>query len=848
MIKTSTGFAEQSKKTNTLYKPMILYNGKQIPDEVQDFVYEGTVADSASFSFGTACSQKCSFSINNPTENLTGKELEVKYGTMVNGKMEYIRLGYFTCLKPEIDRGVATYTLMDRMSVKMGMPYFPTVKAPTTDIDILKDICKQSGVALSSKALGKSHTVSSIPNGYTYREMLCYIAQMQGCNAVINSDGEVELRWYASVDYVLDDAHIYANGAAHVDAETPFSVGYVACIVRDPSGKKEDIELRSGTGAAGITLENPMMTQAILDDVYSRVSKMSFYPAEFEFCGDFRLELGDIVSVVTGGENYNMAVMEITHKCSYGLVTTISSVAQTDAEDGLDQQSPVTKEMDRYYANLVTINKALINKLDVETAKITYATIKDLQAETAKIDKLEADKITVDQLDANYARIDKANIGTGWIDSAMIGEGVVGTVQIADGSITDAKIVSLTANKLTAGRIDAGEIEVVNLKAENITVGKINGKQIAEGSISSENLGESSVTTEKVSDGAITERLIAADAVTAEKIVAEAITAREIATNAITSNKILAGAVTADKIDVADLFAQELTATNLKVTGESTLSGVSATDLTVSGESSFNGDITAKTLKLLQDGLTFDFSKDTNGLSIKYTNPDKSGKFAQFNIGENGINFTEVNDFGNVMFRTIHGDNTCWTNLSNSSGLLSIGGAPLIVQGHGSAKIRSTYDNGDEGSGATFNGDDAYIGAKNGVQIDGKKMSDKSDKPIYTRTVSGEWVRYTMRLPDSKVQIAWMYWGTSQVINTAWGSGYQSRQINMGNWEKPFNSLHSFSYSVGVDENMDNTDCWLSCYRSANLNEAGQYFINRQSALATSLKYWIYVIGIGTYE
>ena len=1416
MIKTSTGFAEQSKKTNTLYKPMILYNGNQIADEIQDFVYEGTVADSASFSFGTACSQKCSFSINNPTENLTGKELEVKYGAMVNGQMEYIRLGYFTCLKPEIDRGVATYTLMDRMSVKMGMSYFPTVKAPTTDIDILKDICKQSGVALSSKALGKSHTVSSIPNGYTYREMLCYIAQMQGCNAVINSDGELELRWYASVDYVLDDAHIYANGAAHVDAETPFSVGYVACIVRDPSGKKEDIELRSGTGAAGITLENPMMTQAILDDVYSRVSKMSFYPAEFEFCGDFRLELGDIVSVVTGGENYNMAVMEITHKCSYGLVTTISSVAQTDAEDGLDQQSPVTKEMDRYYANLVTINKALINKLDVETAKITYATIKDLQAETAKIDKLEADKITVDKLDANYARIDKANIETGWIDSAMIGEGVVGTVQISDGSITDAKIVGMTANKITAGRIDASDIEVVNLKAANITVGKINGKQIEDGAIGMDNLGSdvklslgdiqsdvsdalkqaglantglsnlqsdvnekvsdlqsqidgavntwtgtavptttnypasdwrtdvvrathigdiyyieegaqnagyayryqknslgnygwvllkdsdvtkavqdaaeanktaeaastnasnalskvdksiassvleyykstsssalsggawstdmpewqegfyiwsrqkttsidgktityseaacitgntgakgdtgktgatgrgikssavtyqasasgttvptgtwhtsvpkttaeapylwtraiytytdgteskaysvgstpegivvggrnliigsdtelsatgsadfvnvvkrfpvsgdlrsfrnktfmlsmdfnivgaiaspdtktrrcglalvvfytdssvemsylncnkyftttpmnytgryyvarktkdadvdkvradiyiqglasgtvtisrpkiefgnkatdwtpaledtdgkiaeadkkaekataiangkntayysasqptggtymtndvwydtndgyrmyywsgkawtaaqygtnaiaegsittallnaeavtagkiaagavsadkiaanavtadkilasavtaakiatnaveadkikagaitagkiatnavdtgnlkaSCVTTEKISTGAITTGLLAADAVTAEKIVAEAITAREIAANAITSNKILAGAVTAEKIDVADLFAQELTATNLKVTGKSTLSGVTATDLTVSGDSSFSGDITAKTLKLLQDGLTLEFgTADVQGLQIKQGDPSNRDNYTIFGVRKDGIGI-----------RTIVNNKTTAVDIGGSLGNYMMSAATIQV---------STTDHLNLYSKEAMNISSENGVAITGATIDGVKMSDKSSKPIYTRTVSGEWVRYTMRLPDSKVQIAWMYWGTSQVINTAWGSGYESSLINMGNWEKPFNSLHSFFYSVGVDEKTDNTDCWLSCYRCANLNEAGRYYINRQSALTTSRKYWVYVVGIGTYE
>ena len=1431
MIKTSTGFAKQSKKTNTLYKPMILYNGKQIPDEVQDFVYEGTVADSASFSFGTACSQKCSFSINNPTENLTGKELEVKYGTMVNGQMEYIRLGYFTCLKPEIDRGVATYTLMDRMSVKMGMPYFPTVKAPTTDIDILKDICKQSGVELSSKALGKSHTVSSIPNGYTYREMLCYIAQMQGCNAVINSDGELELRWYASVDYVLDDAHIYANGAAHVDAETPFSVGYVACIVRDPSGKKEDIELRSGTGAAGITLENPMMTQAILDDVYSRVSKMSFYPAEFEFCGDFRLELGDIVSVVTGGENYNMAVMEITHKCSYGLVTTISSVAQTDAEDGLDQQSPVTKEMDRYYANLVTINKALINKLDVETAKITYATIKDLQAETAKIDKLEADKITVDKLDANYARIDKANIETGWIDSAMIGEGVVGTVQISDGSITDAKIVGMTANKITAGRIDASDIEVVNLKAANITVGKINGKQIEDGAIGMDNLGSdvksslgdiqsnvsdalkeagianagvsdlkksveknvkdlqsqidgavntwtgayvptttnypasewrtdavrathigdiyyieegaenagyayryqqnsvgaygwvllkdsdvtkavqdaaeanktaeaastnasnalskvdksiassvleyykstsssalsggawstdmpewqegffiwsrqkttsidgktityseaacitgntgakgdtgktgatgrgikssavtyqasasgttvptgtwytsvpkttaeaqylwtrtiytytdgtestaysvgstpegivvggrnliigsdtelsatgsadfvnvakkfpvsgdlrsfrnktfmlsmdfnivgaiaspdtktrrcglelsvfytdssvetswldcdkrfytttpmnytgryyvavktkdadvnqvaasiyiqglasgtvtigrpkiefgnkatdwtpaqedtdkkiaeadkkaekataiangkntayysasqptggtymtndvwydtddgyrmyywsgkawtaaqygtnaiaagsittallnaeavtagkiaagavsadkiaanavtadkilasavtaakiatnaveadkikagaitagkiatnavdtgnlkaSCVTTEKISTGAITTGLLAANAVTAEKIVAEAITAREIATNAITSNKILAGAVTADKIDVANLFAQEATATNLTITGGSTLNDVTAKNLTVTGDSSFEGDIVAKTLKLLQDGLTFDFGGNTNGLKIQYTNPDNSKEWARFFVGDDGFDFTRQNSLGSIMLRTVK--NSSWLNLGNTGGLTSISGKQLALQGADYILLGSQETNR---AGMQVNPNSLSLwGGSGGTTIDGAKMSDKSSKPTYKRDVSGEWVRVTMRFTDIKVQISWMYYGVSQVINTAWGSGFESAVIDMGQWNQSFNSLQATYYSVNSDESKT-TDCWLTNYRAATKNQAGKYYINRQTAISESRKYWIYVMGIGTYE
>lgn len=127
-------------------------------------------------------------------------------------------------------------------------------------------------------------------------------------------------------------------------------------------------------------------------------------------------------------------------------------------------------------------------------------------------------------------------------------------------------------------------------------------------------------------------------------------------------------------------------------------------------------------------------------------------------------------------------------------------------------------------------------------------MEYASSKPVLTKSSSGEWFRFTLRLPDIKMQVSWMYWGTSQVITTASGSIFESKMIDMGNWEKAFNSLHAFFYSVGVDETMDRTDCWLSCYRSANKNQAGSYYIKRNSSLSASRKYWIYVVGIGTYD
>ena len=139
--------------------------------------------------------------------------------------------------------------------------------------------------------------------------------------------------------------------------------------------------------------------------------------------------------------------------------------------------------IDDLHALEATIEQLNVHIANIDKAIIDVAHISDLEVLEAKINDIEAGQIDTDYLDAHYAKIDLANIKDGCITTAMIGEGVIQSAQIADGSITDAKIVTLTANKLTAGRIDASDIEVVNLNCANLTVGTINGKQITNGAI-----------------------------------------------------------------------------------------------------------------------------------------------------------------------------------------------------------------------------------------------------------------------------------------------------------------------------------------------------------------------------
>jgi len=51
-------------------------------------------------------------------------------------------------------------------------------------------------------------------------------------------------------------------------------------------------------------------------------------------------------------------------------------------------------------------------------------------------------------------------------------------VYIEDATITDAKIASLSADKITTGTLDASQVNVINLNADNITAGTLTGRTV----------------------------------------------------------------------------------------------------------------------------------------------------------------------------------------------------------------------------------------------------------------------------------------------------------------------------------------------------------------------------------
>lgn len=474
-----TAMTEIVKGNSARYYSKYVVEGKEYIETLNNFKFLNMINPNNEITIGNTCSSGVTFSIYMPTIGLENKEITIFEGVKVGTEIKYIKLGIFTVTKQTSDGEYTNYEAYDRM-YKADMPYFSDMAFPSTDKDILNEICGKLGISLATNIV-TAHTINNKPQGYTYREIIGYMAMLQGCNAVINSDGNLELRWYKDSGYVLDGHKYYQQGVTFTTSKD-FIIQKLTCN-NTKSGFTEQSQITSGDGATGLSFANPFMTQAILDEVYKKIGGFTFRPLTVKFVGDYRLEVGDIITVNKGGVDYKVPIMQITHECDGGLMDTVTSIGQSDTENTSVASGPITKQMERYYADLILVNKALINKLSVDEADIRYASIETLKAVNADIDNLKTNK-----LDATYADIINANVESLKAVNADIANLKVDyeKVGILDASVADIKTLifgSATGTTITTDFSNSviavlGEAQIKSAMIDSLDASKITALDI----------------------------------------------------------------------------------------------------------------------------------------------------------------------------------------------------------------------------------------------------------------------------------------------------------------------------------------------------------------------------------
>lgn len=464
-----------------------------ISDGIQEIVQTNFSTPDSYFYVGGATASKIEVSMFTKSQDFVkGTEVRLEIGATADGTIEWIPMGYFTIKEQKKDRNLLTFTAYDRLESKLAKAYKSKItNYPVESKEFLTDISEQTGVEFDTSKLSDSLMIDKILtvndqsgeksykepfDGFTMQQVVGYIAQLHGTFAICDRNGKVTFRWYEALttgypgkigdvagDYLKDqnlsfiyntieflkESHTYLIKTNRyfddlLQSETMCQISGISCDT-------ENKHYESGTNI-NTNLSNPVMTQEWLDKILEKIKDTRYYPVSFSFMGDPRLDVGDVVTIVDAKNNLiDVPVMQHTITFDGGLLSEVASYGFEEKE----VKSPSEIALQRVKDDILSLQEITAKK----------ATFNQLNAVDAKITNLQASTITVNDANILFARLDKANIQQGWITSVMIG----------DAQITNAKIKDMSADKITAGVIDASEVSIINLDAASITTGTITG-------------------------------------------------------------------------------------------------------------------------------------------------------------------------------------------------------------------------------------------------------------------------------------------------------------------------------------------------------------------------------------
>lgn len=537
MYQASKKFGDAIAGSNRKFNTRLLENEKVLVESVKNFTITSGAEE---ITIGSAVASYVQATIENKGIALSGKEVSLEIGVEVDGEMEYIPMGLYTIQNPKIESNKVTFTAYDRLASRCNGAYYSKLSYPTDAVDILAEISTMTGVAIDISTLQRgiqinqraiieegdyneeteeSEVITTYVNpfdGYTYKETIGFIAGLFGKFAICGRTGMIEFRWYQDISYEIP-SNIFYNDLQ--ETEESFSIKRLTC-------DNSDQTLSSGSGATGISMQNPVMTQSILDSVYNAVKGLIFTPAALRFIGDTRLDIGDIVTAVKNDcTKFTIPIISLITSYDGGLMQTIASYGNTAEEDDSDTKGPITEMAERVEYELAFVKKLMVDNLtatnatiknlsgdvlkfktgEFETLKTDVANFKqtftdDLQASNAKINTLESDHATFKEATATNFNATNARIANIEADYLKATDAKLTYATITNLNTTNAEITKLKTKDAEIDKLVATKATITDLNAAVGRVGVLessyaNLNTLVNGNLTSDNIQNLTLTS-----------------------------------------------------------------------------------------------------------------------------------------------------------------------------------------------------------------------------------------------------------------------------------------------------------------------------------------------------------------
>ena len=331
-------------------------------------------------------------------------------GLLVDGTYEWVKMGEYFINDIEIDRNRNTTTLdlMDGM-FKLNREHITDLTYPAEIRNVVKEICLKTGIELANEYMdiaSMNYRIEQIPKEkkMTFRDVLSSATQMLGMSCFFNREGKLEIKELTDSGITITADSYFMHGLTK--SEVQYQIAGITC-------KKEQETLTVGmrTGRS-LELDNPFMSQTILDNLYHKIKDIRYYPFNLNYQGHLLLDVGQWVTIKTNtGETFKSPVLSQSFTFKGGLRGRVSA----DSKSGNDAQYSYAGTLTKKIEQFSEFEKQIQNQIEeadkgfdrkVEKIKNDF----NDQIELAKAKAEEAKQSLTETIDQRFRDFDSAGL------------------------------------------------------------------------------------------------------------------------------------------------------------------------------------------------------------------------------------------------------------------------------------------------------------------------------------------------------------------------------------------------------------------------------------------------------
>lgn len=394
---------------------------------------------------------------------------------------DWMPLGEFFVDSREKVNDVWTFVCYDKLVFADDI-YVSTLTYPATMQAIWNEMLQRLGWTYDgSVVINPSYVIQVGPAGFTYRQMMAYIASANSASVFIGKDGTVKFKRFAAAAVPVFE--MTASDYSRVKQTNPVKT-FTRVVVT--YNTEDDLSYEAGSGDSNHTLQliNPFATQSMVNDLLATLNGFAYLPVVIEGMGYPQLEHGDVigferyegsswletVSTWSGTDipwngivDYQTLIMHQVFTFSGGLRMTIEAPSQSEQQSEFPARGTIKeainslnknalKEGRNYYGMTVTREAGLIIEREDHRSKLTLnSDTMDWQVngQSALHYDAQANRLkftgTLEGVDGVFSGSLSAATGTFAGDLTAAGGTFRGALQAASGSFT-GELVAATGS------------------------------------------------------------------------------------------------------------------------------------------------------------------------------------------------------------------------------------------------------------------------------------------------------------------------------------------------------------------------------------------------------------------